>query len=238
MNIEGADLNLLQVFLAIHAEGSVSRAAERLGVSQPTVSHALAKLRATYRDPLFVRARRRRDADRAREPARRGGPAGARPARGGRRRRRPLRAVALRAHVPPVPDRHRRDGVPAAADGGAREGGAARAHRGVPDRPDRPRARARQRPARPRARLHPVARRAAHGAVARALRRRDAARPSAGEAAADRVGARRSSSTRWCARIRRRRARCTISGSPTASGCRSRTSWCCRASSRRPTSRS
>lgn len=55
MNVDGADLNLLKVFLAIHAEGSVSRAAERLGVSQPTVSHALAKLRVTYRDPLFVR---------------------------------------------------------------------------------------------------------------------------------------------------------------------------------------
>jgi len=55
MNIDGADLNLLKVFLAIHAEGSVSRAAERLGASQPTVSHALARLRATYGDPLFVR---------------------------------------------------------------------------------------------------------------------------------------------------------------------------------------
>ncbi|HET9340856.1 MAG TPA: LysR family transcriptional regulator [Casimicrobiaceae bacterium] len=55
MNIAGTDLNLLKVFLAIHAEGSVSRAAERLGVSQPTVSHALARLRETWRDPLFVR---------------------------------------------------------------------------------------------------------------------------------------------------------------------------------------
>jgi len=55
MNIDGADLNLLKVFLAIHAEGSVSRAAERLGVSQPTVSHALARLRTTYGDVLFVR---------------------------------------------------------------------------------------------------------------------------------------------------------------------------------------
>ena len=55
MNIAGTDLNLLKVFLAIHAEGSVSRAAARLGISQPTVSHALAKLRDTWRDPLFVR---------------------------------------------------------------------------------------------------------------------------------------------------------------------------------------
>jgi DNA-binding transcriptional LysR family regulator len=55
MNIKDADLNLLQTFHAVHASGSVSRAAERLGVSQPTVSHALRRLRAAYDDPLFVR---------------------------------------------------------------------------------------------------------------------------------------------------------------------------------------
>lgn len=55
MNIADTDLNLLVVFQAVHAEGSVSRAAERLGVSQPTVSHALAKLRALHGDPLFLR---------------------------------------------------------------------------------------------------------------------------------------------------------------------------------------
>jgi len=55
MNIADIDLNLLQTFDAIYAEASVSRAAERLGVSQPTVSHALARLRALHRDPLFVR---------------------------------------------------------------------------------------------------------------------------------------------------------------------------------------
>jgi len=49
------DLNLLRVFDAVHAEGSVTRAAERLGLSQPTVSHALTRLRHLYRDPLFVR---------------------------------------------------------------------------------------------------------------------------------------------------------------------------------------
>jgi DNA-binding transcriptional LysR family regulator len=49
MNVDGLDLNLLQVFRAVHASGNVTRAAERLGVSQPTVSHAL-------HDPLFVRA--------------------------------------------------------------------------------------------------------------------------------------------------------------------------------------
>jgi DNA-binding transcriptional LysR family regulator len=55
MNTVGVDLNLLYAFQAVHAEGSVTRAAERMGVSQPTVSHALARLRRLYRDPLFVR---------------------------------------------------------------------------------------------------------------------------------------------------------------------------------------
>ncbi len=50
------DLNLLQTFAAIHATGSVSRAAERLELTQPTVSHALGRLRRAYGDPLFVRA--------------------------------------------------------------------------------------------------------------------------------------------------------------------------------------
>ncbi len=55
MNKRGPDLNLLQTFHAIHVTGNVSRAAERLGVSQPTVSHALRKLREVHGDPLFVR---------------------------------------------------------------------------------------------------------------------------------------------------------------------------------------
>lgn len=49
------DLNLLSVVLAIAEERSVSRAAERLGWSQPKVSIALAKLRAALDDPLFIR---------------------------------------------------------------------------------------------------------------------------------------------------------------------------------------
>jgi DNA-binding transcriptional LysR family regulator len=57
MNIMDIDLNLLQTFHAVHETGSVSRAAERLGVSQPTVSHALRRLRAAHKDALFVRAR-------------------------------------------------------------------------------------------------------------------------------------------------------------------------------------
>lgn len=58
MNIQDVDLNLLRTFQAIHATGSVSAAAEQLGVAQPTVSHALRRLRALYADPLFVRTQR------------------------------------------------------------------------------------------------------------------------------------------------------------------------------------
>lgn len=58
MNISRLDLNLLQTFHTVHATGNVTRAAERLGVSQPTVSHALRRLRAELRDPLFVRTHR------------------------------------------------------------------------------------------------------------------------------------------------------------------------------------
>ncbi len=49
------DLNLMQVLRAVHATGNVSRAAERLGLSQPAVSHALRRLRLQFKDPLFVR---------------------------------------------------------------------------------------------------------------------------------------------------------------------------------------
>lgn len=49
------DLNLLPVIVAVAEERSVSRAAERLGWSQPKVSIALNKLRAALDDPLFIR---------------------------------------------------------------------------------------------------------------------------------------------------------------------------------------
>ena len=56
VHIKDFDLNLLHVFQAVHECGSVSRAAERLAMSQPAVSHALARLRRSLQDPLFVRA--------------------------------------------------------------------------------------------------------------------------------------------------------------------------------------
>jgi DNA-binding transcriptional LysR family regulator len=50
-----ADLNLLVVFVVFAEERNVSRAAERLLLSQPAVSRALQRLRDTFHDDLFVR---------------------------------------------------------------------------------------------------------------------------------------------------------------------------------------
>ncbi len=55
MDIRKLDLNLLVVLDAIHAEGNLTRAARRLHLSQPALSHALARLRETLDDPLFLR---------------------------------------------------------------------------------------------------------------------------------------------------------------------------------------
>lgn len=51
------DLNLVRVFVTIFETGSVSGAAERLHVTQPSVSYALARLRDQLGDPLFKRSR-------------------------------------------------------------------------------------------------------------------------------------------------------------------------------------
>src|SRR5262245_44775583 len=48
------DLNLLVTFDALMSERSVTRAAERLGLGQPAVSHALGRLRELVGDSLFV----------------------------------------------------------------------------------------------------------------------------------------------------------------------------------------
>lgn len=49
------DLNLMRVFLTVLHERSVTRAAQRLNLTQPAVSYALARLRERFDDPLFVR---------------------------------------------------------------------------------------------------------------------------------------------------------------------------------------
>ncbi|EDP65569.1 transcriptional regulator MexT [alpha proteobacterium BAL199] len=53
------DLNLLRVFALVMRERSLTRAARRLSVGQPAVSHALARLRSELGDALFVRSGRR-----------------------------------------------------------------------------------------------------------------------------------------------------------------------------------
>lgn len=61
VNLRTFDLNLLRVFEAIYRDGSVSRAADQLGVSQSAVSNALNRLRYQLNDPLFVRSARGMD---------------------------------------------------------------------------------------------------------------------------------------------------------------------------------
>ncbi|WP_349606752.1 MULTISPECIES: LysR family transcriptional regulator [Cupriavidus] len=51
------DLNLIRTFVAIYETRSVSAAAKRLNVTQPSVSYALNRLRDVLNDPLFTRTR-------------------------------------------------------------------------------------------------------------------------------------------------------------------------------------
>ncbi|EIC84989.1 LysR substrate-binding domain-containing protein [Serratia sp. M24T3] len=51
------DLNLLPVLVALMEERNVTRAAERLGMTQPALSNALNRLRDMLHDPLFIRER-------------------------------------------------------------------------------------------------------------------------------------------------------------------------------------
>jgi DNA-binding transcriptional LysR family regulator len=55
--LDNVEVRLLRTFLVLMSERSVSRAAERLGVSQPATSHALARLRTLFGDPLLLRSR-------------------------------------------------------------------------------------------------------------------------------------------------------------------------------------
>ena len=56
MHLAGTDLNLLVVLCALVAEENVTRAGKRVGLSQSAMSHALARLRTTFDDPILVRA--------------------------------------------------------------------------------------------------------------------------------------------------------------------------------------
>jgi DNA-binding transcriptional LysR family regulator len=53
------DLNLLRVFLAIWDLRNLTAAGDRLGLTQPAISHALRRLRERFGDPLFIRAANR-----------------------------------------------------------------------------------------------------------------------------------------------------------------------------------
>ena len=56
MNLSGFDLNLLVAFDALMQERSVTRAAKRVGLTQPAMSNALCRLRALLDDVLLVRS--------------------------------------------------------------------------------------------------------------------------------------------------------------------------------------
>jgi len=58
MNFRTLDLNLLRVFDAVMVEGSITRAAERLAMTQPSVSNALRRLREAIGEDLLTRASR------------------------------------------------------------------------------------------------------------------------------------------------------------------------------------
>lgn len=53
MNLANIDLNLF--FDDIYTEDNLTRAGQILSITQPTASNALARLRDTFNDPLFIR---------------------------------------------------------------------------------------------------------------------------------------------------------------------------------------
>ena len=55
LRLSSLDLNLLVVFDAILKDRNITAAGRRIGLSQPAMSNALARLRKTFNDPLFVR---------------------------------------------------------------------------------------------------------------------------------------------------------------------------------------
>ena len=59
MHIRNIDLNLFVVFDAVYSEAGITPAARLLNLTQPAVSHALARLRGVLNDPLFERKGRR-----------------------------------------------------------------------------------------------------------------------------------------------------------------------------------
>lgn len=58
MNLRSIDLNLLSVFDAVITEGNITRAAEKIGMSQPAMSIAISRFRHIAKDELFERTGR------------------------------------------------------------------------------------------------------------------------------------------------------------------------------------
>ena len=58
MDLKDIDLNLMVIYHHLLTERSVSGAAEKLGLTQPTVSNALKRLRILLGDELFLRTSR------------------------------------------------------------------------------------------------------------------------------------------------------------------------------------
>ncbi|CAM2146111.1 LysR family transcriptional regulator, mexEF-oprN operon transcriptional activator [Pararobbsia alpina] len=56
--MKDVDLNLISIFDAIMTEGSVTKAADRLAMTQSAVSNAIARMRVVWQDPLFARVGR------------------------------------------------------------------------------------------------------------------------------------------------------------------------------------
>ncbi len=55
INLRSIDLNLLVFFDALMTERHVTRAADKVAISQPAMSNALSRLRVVFKDDLFVR---------------------------------------------------------------------------------------------------------------------------------------------------------------------------------------
>src|ERR1700760_2314885 len=56
--MKDVDLQLISIFDAVMTEGSVTKAADRLAMTQSAVSNAIARMRAVWQDPLFSRVGR------------------------------------------------------------------------------------------------------------------------------------------------------------------------------------
>jgi DNA-binding transcriptional LysR family regulator len=54
-NVKNIDLNLITIFGTIMTEGSMTKAADRLALTQSAVSNAVARMRLVWKDPLFIK---------------------------------------------------------------------------------------------------------------------------------------------------------------------------------------